>query len=129
MSVPTIDFVAFHLGSKVEQAQLASRINNELRKNGAVRLINHGIPAEMICECYRWVSHLRISSVLVHTKVRKRVLLMSTPMSIERIIFQTTHGGGWSYFGSEKTLKLNMMDKDGQVPQDLEDEKVSLRDS
>ena len=28
---------------------------------------------------------------------------------------------GWSYVGSEKTSKLN---KDGQVPQDFEDEKV-----
>ena len=33
---------------------------------------------------------------------------------------------GWSYVGSEKTSKLNMVDKDGQVPQDLEDEKVGL---
>ena len=31
---------------------------------------------------------------------------------------------GWSYVGSEKTSKLNMVDTDGQVPQDLEDEKV-----
>lgn len=33
---------------------------------------------------------------------------------------------GWSYVGSEKTSKLNMVDKDGQVPQDLEDEKVGI---
>lgn len=33
---------------------------------------------------------------------------------------------GWSYVGSEKTSKLNMVDKDGQAPQDLEDEKVSV---
>ena len=33
---------------------------------------------------------------------------------------------GWSYVGSEKTSKLNMVDTDGQVPQDLEDEKVGL---
>lgn len=33
---------------------------------------------------------------------------------------------GWSYVGSEKTSKLNMVDTDGQVPQDLEDEKVDL---
>lgn len=33
---------------------------------------------------------------------------------------------GWSYVGSEKASKLNMVDKDGQVPQDLEDEKVSF---
>ena len=33
---------------------------------------------------------------------------------------------GWSYEGSEKTSKLNMVDKDGQVPQDLEDEKVGV---
>ena len=33
---------------------------------------------------------------------------------------------GWSYVGSEKSSKLNMVDKDGQVPQVLEDEKVQL---
>ena len=33
---------------------------------------------------------------------------------------------GWNYVGSEKTSKLNMVNKDGQVPQDLEDEKVQL---
>lgn len=33
---------------------------------------------------------------------------------------------GWSYVGSEKTSTLNMLNKDGEVPQDLEDEKVNL---
>ena len=33
---------------------------------------------------------------------------------------------GWSYVGSEKTSKLKMLDKDGEVPQGLEDEKLNL---
>ena len=48
MSVPIIDFAPFHHGTELEQTELATRITQELQKNGTVRLINHGISVEMI---------------------------------------------------------------------------------
>lgn len=56
MSVPVVDFSPFYHGTALEKAQLATRIPQELQKNGAVRLINHKIPAEVVSECHEWVS-------------------------------------------------------------------------
>ena len=64
MSVPVVDFTAFYHGTELEQAQLAKKITHELQKNGAVRLINHKIPAEMVSECYQWVSSTSIRPLL-----------------------------------------------------------------
>lgn len=52
MSVPILDFAPFHHGTKLERAQLYTRIIQERQKNGAVRLISHGVPAEPINQCY-----------------------------------------------------------------------------
>lgn len=78
MSVSIVDFTPFHHGTELEHAQLSTAIAQELRKNGAVRLVNHGIPAETISKCYEWVS-----STCIHPPWRiiyaskKRALLMS----------------------------------------------------
>ena len=78
MSIPIIDLTQFYSGTKSEQSNLATRVTQELQKNGAVRLINHGIPAEMINECYEWVSCTGILYILDMYKCRKeRAQLMS----------------------------------------------------
>ncbi len=84
MSVSIIDFTKLYHGTKLEKAQLATRTRQELQKNGSVRLINHGIPAEMINECYEWVSCTGIRSILDMYKCRvERAELMSNLVIIE----------------------------------------------
>ena len=56
MSLPVIDFSPFHHGTQAEHLQLATSITQEIQKHGAVRLTNHGVPARIISECYKWVS-------------------------------------------------------------------------
>lgn len=72
MSVPVVDFSPFYHGTALEQAQLATRITQELQKNGAVRLVNHKISAEMISECYEWVSSPQSVPSCISTNARKQ---------------------------------------------------------
>lgn len=84
MSIPVIDFAPFYHSTKSEQAQLAIIITRELRKNGAVRLTNHGIPAETISKCYEWVSCISVRVHLDNVNARiERVRLMSHLVPIE----------------------------------------------
>lgn len=46
MSVPIIDFSAFRNGTEQERKDLANRVTEEFKKNGATRLMNHGITGE-----------------------------------------------------------------------------------
>ena len=89
MSVPLIDFAPFYHGTKVEQAQLAARITHELQKNGAMRLVNHKIPVEMIDECYAWVSCTSFRNFLDHYKCKRKesALLMTISVPTERNFF------------------------------------------
>lgn len=85
MAVPIIDFAPFYHGTKFEQAQLAARITQELQENGAVRLVNHKIPIEMINQCYAWVGCTLISNLLDSYKRKKQesALLMSSLVPVE----------------------------------------------
>lgn len=134
MSVPVVDFSPFYHGTALRRAQLATRIIQELQKNGAVRLINHKIPAEVVSECYEWVSPRQQMQgqrdhglcLTLCRQSEKFFKLRTEEKEAIPNIRNADPQRGWSFVGSEKTSKLNMVDKDGQVPQDLEDEKVSI---
>ena len=85
MSIPIIDFAPIYHGTKLEQAQLAARITQELQKNGAVRLVNHKIPLEMINQCYALVGCTSIRNLLDCYKRKKQesALLMSILVPVE----------------------------------------------
>lgn len=57
-SLPLIDFSVYYNGTEDEKAQLALTIASELKKHGAMRLMNTRIPAEKIEEGFQWVSKL-----------------------------------------------------------------------
>jgi isopenicillin N synthase-like dioxygenase len=54
-SLPVIDFSTFYKGTNVDRAKLAATIAEELKKHGAMRLINTSISAETIEEGFKWV--------------------------------------------------------------------------
>lgn len=56
-SLPTIDFSVHYNGTDADRAKLASTIAEELRKHGAMRLINTAITAETIQEGFKWVRY------------------------------------------------------------------------
>lgn len=94
MSVPVVDFSPFYHGTALEQAQLATRITQELQKNGAVRLVNHKISAEMISECYEWVSSPQSVPSCISIDARKeRARIMPDLVPTECKVLQIAHGG------------------------------------
>jgi isopenicillin N synthase-like dioxygenase len=54
-TLPFIDFSTFYNGTDADRAKLATTITEELRKHGAMRLINTSITAETIEEGFKWV--------------------------------------------------------------------------
>ena len=48
MNLPTLDFSSFHHGPEKERLELANALVNSFRQHGFVKLINHGIPEEIV---------------------------------------------------------------------------------
>ena len=48
MDLPTLDFSSFYHGSEKERLKLAVDLENSFRNHGFVKLINHGIPEEIV---------------------------------------------------------------------------------
>ncbi|KAI1130593.1 putative gibberellin 20-oxidase [Nemania abortiva] len=117
MSVAIVDFANFRDGTQQQRSEIAKRLTENLHKNGAVRLINHGVTAELIKEAFAWGE-----------KFFKLPQAELAKIPNER---NANPQRGWSYIGSEKTSKLNKVNMNGQwliaedesVPQDLEDVK------
>ncbi|KAH8695877.1 hypothetical protein GQ44DRAFT_733664 [Phaeosphaeriaceae sp. PMI808] len=103
-SLPLIDFSTFYNGTEADRAKLAATITAELKKHGAMRLINTSITAETIEEGFKWGKKF-----------------FSLPAPEKEAIPNERNANpqrGWSYVGSENTSKLDMLENDG-----LEDEK------
>lgn len=46
MSIPVINFSAFHNGTDQERRELSDRVTEQFKEHGATRLIAHGISGE-----------------------------------------------------------------------------------
>ena len=66
MEPPTLNFAKFSGLDNSERKDLAGRMIGSFSRHGAVRLINHGIPAEVLSPVFpvgKMTSRLRIPSV------------------------------------------------------------------
>lgn len=125
--LPLIDFSVAYTGTQADRAELAATITEQLRKHGAMRLINTSIKAETIQEGFKWVSlaftnFSRVTSTDKPTSAQGKKFF-SLPTSVKEAIPNERNADpqrGWSYVGSENTSKLDMTENEG-----LEDEKVS----
>lgn len=125
--LPLIDFSVAYNGTAAERAELAATITEQLRKHGAMRLINTSIKTETIQEGFKWVrstvaNFLKFTTTdnLYSTQGKK---FFSLPTHVKEAIPNERNADpqrGWSYVGSENTSKLDMTENEG-----LEDEKVS----
>ncbi|KAK6085260.1 hypothetical protein SCUP515_01078 [Seiridium cupressi] len=102
--LPLIDFSVAYNGTAAERAELAATITEQLRKHGAMRLINTSIKTETIQEGFKWGK--KFFSLPTHVKEAIPNERNADPQR------------GWSYVGSENTSKLDMTENEG-----LEDEK------
>jgi isopenicillin N synthase-like dioxygenase len=48
MALPTLNFSLFTKGTDAQREQLGSAISESFRKHGFVKLINHGVPQDML---------------------------------------------------------------------------------
>ncbi|KAL2196701.1 putative gibberellin 20-oxidase [Corynascus similis CBS 632.67] len=117
MSIPVIDFSAFHNGTKEERTELAYRVTDEFKKHGATRLKNHGISGETIRKVYELSDKF-----FKLPQAEKEAIANVRDHNPQR---------GYSYVGSEATSKVTKKDEEGEfqicedddVAQDLEDVK------
>jgi isopenicillin N synthase-like dioxygenase len=54
--IPIVDFSKAISGSREEKEQVAQQIDDAFRNVGFVYLKNHGVPKDMVAECFDWVS-------------------------------------------------------------------------
>jgi hypothetical protein len=57
VEIPVVDFAKAADGTREEKEQVAKSIDYAFRNVGFVYLKNHGVPLEMVDECFDWVSH------------------------------------------------------------------------
>lgn len=124
--LPLIDFSVAYNGTAAERAELAATITEQLRKHGAMRLINTSIKTETIQEGFKWV-RLNFTGFSKVTTTDLCLIqgkkFFSLPTHVKEAIPNERNADpqrGWSYVGSENTSKLDMTENEG-----LEDEKVS----
>jgi len=55
MDLPTLDFSRFEDGSESERTELANVLVDSFEKHGFVKLVNHGVPDEVIYDLFAWV--------------------------------------------------------------------------
>jgi isopenicillin N synthase-like dioxygenase len=53
--IPLVDFAKAVGGTKEEKGKVARQIDDAFRNVGFVYLKNHGVPLEMVGECFDWV--------------------------------------------------------------------------
>ena len=52
--IPIIDFSKFIHGSREDKQHVARELDNEFQTVGFVYLKNHGVPSDMVNECFTW---------------------------------------------------------------------------
>jgi hypothetical protein len=55
--IPVVDFAKATNGTREEKERVAKSIDDAFRNVGFVYLKNHGVPLEMVDECFGWVSN------------------------------------------------------------------------
>jgi isopenicillin N synthase-like dioxygenase len=60
MDIPVVDFAKAANGTREEKEQVATSIDNAFRNVGFVYLKNHGVPLNMVNECFDWVCYHRL---------------------------------------------------------------------
>jgi isopenicillin N synthase-like dioxygenase len=53
--IPVIDFAKAVNGTAEEKQQVAKQIDEAFRGAGFVYLLNHGVPLDMVADCFTWV--------------------------------------------------------------------------
>ncbi|KAH0563450.1 hypothetical protein GP486_001987 [Trichoglossum hirsutum] len=109
MELPTLDFSKFQSDSESERTELAGAIVDSFSKHGSVRLVNHGVPDQVVYDLFDWSE--RFFKLPLEEKMKIANERNPDPQR------------GWSYVGAEKTSKLNKDDLNGSTPDDLLDEK------
>lgn len=56
MKIPTLDASDFLAGSESQRNRFASDLVDSFVRTGFVKIVNHGIPEEMIDDLFKWVS-------------------------------------------------------------------------
>jgi len=56
MELPPLDLSKFLLGNELERVEFSRALIESLKKQGFVRLVNHGFPDGFIQEIFSWVS-------------------------------------------------------------------------
>jgi isopenicillin N synthase-like dioxygenase len=54
--IPVVDFAKTMNGTREERENIAQSLDDAFRNVGFVYLKNHGVPPEMVNECFDWVS-------------------------------------------------------------------------
>jgi isopenicillin N synthase-like dioxygenase len=54
--IPVVDFAKAMNGTREERENIAQSLDDAFRNVGFVYLKNHGVPPEMVNECFDWVS-------------------------------------------------------------------------
>jgi isopenicillin N synthase-like dioxygenase len=55
--IPVVDFAKAVRGTREEKEKVARQIDDAFRHVGFVYLKNHGVPLEMVDECFDWVRY------------------------------------------------------------------------
>ena len=56
MGLPTLDLSRFIRGDDMDRKSFGSELLDSLSQHGFVKLVNHGIEDEEVCELFGWVS-------------------------------------------------------------------------
>jgi isopenicillin N synthase-like dioxygenase len=101
--IPLIDFGLFLKGDEKEKQKAAEDIDDAFRNLGFVYLKNHGVPKEMVEECFAW------SKKFFDLPLETKMLAPHPP--------DASHHRGYSAIGVEKVA--------GKEVEGLDDEEVN----
>jgi isopenicillin N synthase-like dioxygenase len=129
MEVPVLDFSSYVKGPASERERLCKGILENCATFGFMKLVNHGIPDEMVSEVFDWVS-LECDRYLWYTRadIRQSRRYFELPEEVKRKSARPSSRGpnrGWSSVGQEKLSGITGFWKGVKVPKMLEDAKVS----
>lgn len=61
--LPTLDFGKFLHGTQTERQELADQLVASFTQHGFVKLINHGVPDEVVDGIWKWVCYFETSEI------------------------------------------------------------------
>lgn len=129
LELETLDFGEFIHGSEAQRKALAKRLVNSLTQHGFTKLINHGVPDDVVDGIWHWVSSQRYPIVYSPTDIllQGKKLFSLTPEQKAKFAHLPSPEPqrGWSHIGAEVTSRLQERNfTDASKTQTLKDEKV-----